>query len=275
MKNANPVSRGLRAGLLLGVLVAGCSRQAGRAEPSVAPAPKAGPVAHYTYEVIQAWPHDPKAFTQGLLFRNDTLLESTGLNGESSLREVEWRTGRILKRIEIPRTYFAEGLAVIGAKAYQLTWQNHQGFIYDADTFQRLGEFAYDGEGWGLTTDGTLLILSDGTNRIRFLDPATFKIVRTIDVTADGQPVSQLNELELVRGEIFANVWQTDRVVRIDPANGRVLGEIDFSGLLSGADRLPTANVLNGIAYDAPNDRLIVTGKLWPKIFEVRIKPKP
>jgi glutamine cyclotransferase len=275
VKNANPVSR--RGGLLLALTLAsaGCGRSTGARSASVPPSPAGSDVAHYTVEVINAYPHDGQAFTQGLLFRGDSLLESTGLNGASSLREVEWRSGRVLKQISVAKQYFAEGLTVIGGKAYQLTWRSQKGFIYDADTFQQLGEFAYTGEGWGLATDGTSLILSDGTNRIRFLDPNTFAVTRSIQVTEQGKPVDQLNELEYVRGEIFANVWQTDRIVRIDPASGAVRGEIDCAGLLSASDRSPTADVLNGIAYDSASDRLVLTGKLWPKLYEVRLKPKP
>lgn len=255
--------------------LAGCGKSATPGAASIPPLPATDTVASYTYEVVRTWPHDPKAFTQGLLFRNGSLLESTGLNGESSLRQVELETGKVLKQVPVARQYFAEGLAVIGDKAYQLTWQHHKGFIYDADTFKVLGEFAYTGEGWGLATDGKLLILSDGTNQIRFVDPATFAVVRTIDVQADGKPVAHLNELEYVRGEIFANVWQTDRIVRIDPATGKVRGDIDFSTLFPRAERGPDADVLNGIAYDAAADRLVITGKRWPKLYEVRLKPKP
>ena len=164
---------------------------------------------------------------------------------------------------------------MIGDQAYQLTWRNGKGFVYDADTFRLEKEFAYDGEGWGLATDGHWLILSDGTNRIRFLDPVTFKVVRTIEVLENGQPVNRLNELEWVNGEIFSNVWQTDEIVRIDPATGQVRGVIDFSGLLAPLDRGPETDVLNGIAFDAANDRLFVTGKRWPKIYEVRLKARP
>lgn len=229
-------------------------------------------VVRYTYEVVKAWPHDRGAFTQGLVFRDGTLLESTGLNGQSSLREVNLEDGRVLKHVQVPAVYFAEGLAVVGAEAFQLTWQNRKAFVYDADTFRELKQFSYEGEGWGLATDGTQLILSDGTARIRFLDPATFAVKRTIDVTREGKPVVRLNELEYIRGEIFANVWETDEVVRIDPATGQVRGVIDFSGLLSPQDRRPDTDVLNGIAYDEKNDRLFVTGKRWPRLFEVRLK---
>ena len=275
MKNANPLSRTVALVLALALGWTSCARSAGDKAPSVPPLAAASTaVVNYTYEVIAMWPHDRAAFTQGLLWRNGSFLESTGLNGQSTLREVEPKTGRVLKQISVPSQFFAEGLAVIGDRAYQLTWQNHKGFVYDADTFRQLGEFAYEGEGWGLTTDGRSLILSDGTNRIRFLDPATFKVARTIDVVREGKPITQLNELEWINGEIFSNVWQTDEVVRIDPATGRVRGAIDFSGLLAPQDRGPETDVLNGIAYDAANDRLFITGKRWPKIFEVRLKAK-
>jgi glutamine cyclotransferase len=246
---------------------------AGPAPATAAPGTVPAPV-WYSYEVVRVWPHDPAAFTQGLVFRDGTLLESTGLFGASTLREVELATGRVQRQISIPDEFFAEGLAVIGPRAYQLTWRNHTGFIYDVATFHPEGQFHYEGEGWGLTTDGTTLILSDGTDRIRFLDPVNFQVVHTIRVTAAGQPVVRLNELEWVRGELYANVWQTDQVVRIDPATGAVRGIIDFTGLLPPGDRGPGTDVLNGIAYDAAHDRLFVTGKRWPKIFEVRLNPR-
>lgn len=275
MRNKKPVPRPGR--ILFSLLLAwtGCAKSALERPPSVPalPAAAAGAPARYTCEVVAAWPHDRGAFTQGLVFRAGGFLESTGLNGQSTLREVELKTGRVLKQIPVARQYFAEGLAVMGDHAYQLTWQGGKGFVYDADTFRLEREFAYDGEGWGLTTDGRNLILSDGTDRIRFLDPVSFRVERTISVIADGNPVRHLNELEWIRGEIFANVWQTDQIVRIDPASGQVRGVIDCSGLLSAADRGPDTDVLNGIAYDANGDRLFVTGKRWPKIFEVRIRP--
>jgi glutamine cyclotransferase len=225
--------------------------------------------------VVATWPHDRGAFTQGLVFRNGSFLESTGLNGQSTLREAEVKTGQVLKKVPVPSQFFAEGLAVLGDQAYQLTWQSQKGFVYDVDTFRLEKEFAYEGEGWGLTTDGKALILSDGSNRIRFLDPATFQVLRAIEVKDDGKPVTRLNELEWIKGEIFANVWQTDEIVRIDPTTGQVRGVIDFSGLLAPQDRGPETDVLNGIAYDAVDDRLFVTGKRWPKIFEVRLKARP
>jgi glutamine cyclotransferase len=283
VKNANPVSRPAGwVALVCASLLFGCGRNAPvhaeNRESSLSipaiPATASGPVA-YTYEVIGSFPHDRAAFTQGLVFRDGVFLESTGLYRESTLREVEPKTGRVLKQVALPPEIFAEGLVVLGGRAYQLSWQNHRGFVYDADTFRLEREFTYEGEGWGLATDGHSLILSDGTSQIRFLDPATFKVTRTIDVSMAGQPVANLNELEWVRGEIFANVWQTNRVVRIDPTNGKVHGFIEFTGLLPTAERTATTDVLNGIAYDPEADRLFITGKRWPKIFEVRLKPRP
>lgn len=228
----------------------------------------------YTYDVINVWPHNRNAFTQGLIFVDDILVESTGLNGQSSVRDVELKSGNVLKQVNVPSQYFAEGLTVLEGKLYQLTWQNKKGFVYDHKSFRLESEFSYDGEGWGLATDGHLLILSDGSDRIRFLDPVSFEVKRTINVRAHQQPVRQLNELEYIKGEIFANIWMTDEVARIDPDTGRVVGAIDFRGLLAPQDRDATTDVLNGIAYDAVNDRLFVTGKCWPKLFEVRLRVK-
>lgn len=191
------------------------------------------------------------------------------------MREVELQSGRVLKQVALAPVYFAEGVAVVASQVFQLTWQNRKAFVYDADTFQLLKEFPYEGEGWGLTTDGTALIASDGTSQIRFLDPVTFSVKRTLPVTMDGRPLDRLNELEFIHGEIFANIWQTDEVVRIDPVSGIVRGIIDFSGLLAAHDRHADTDVLNGIAYDPKNDRLFVTGKRWPRLFEVRLKARP
>jgi len=228
----------------------------------------------YTYEVVNVMPHDPGAFTQGLVYLDGILLESTGLNGESSLRKVDLNTGKVLQQVAVPAEYFAEGLAVLGGRLFQLTWQNHQGFVYDLASFRLEKKFDYEGEGWGLATDGQDLILSDGSDQIRFLDPVTFTVKRTIRVFLVDHPVVRLNELEYIKGEIFANVWGANYVVRIDPATGRVTGIIDFAGLLAPQDHSPTTDVLNGIAYDAAADRLFVTGKRWPKLFEVRLKPR-
>lgn len=238
-------------------------------------APATGAVKTYTYEVVATFPHDPDAFTQGLVSHGGALLESTGLNGKSTLRRVELATGRVLQQVRVPSQYFGEGLTVLGGKIYQLTWQSQKGFVYDLATFALEKEFTYTGEGWGLTTDGRSLILSDGTDQIRFLDPATFNVTRTISVTRDGQPLRLLNELEFIRGEIYANIWQSNTVARLDPATGRVTGVIDFFNLLPATERTSSTDVLNGIAYDAATDRLFVTGKHWPKLFEVRLKPPP
>jgi glutamine cyclotransferase len=263
------------------LVLAGCRRSGLETAPLSVPASPApalaggSTVVRYTYEVIKAWPHDRGAFTQGLVFRQGSFIEITGLHGQSTLREVNVETGRVLKQVALGAAYFGEGVTVIGSRAFQLTWQNRKGFVYDADTFQLEREFAYDGEGWGLATDGTWLILSDGTSRLRFLDPASFEVKRSLDVTMAGKPLDRLNELEYVRGEIFANVWQTDDVVRIDPASGKVRGVIAFSGLLPPQDRRPDTDVLNGIAYHSSSDRLFVTGKRWPWVFEVKVKAQP
>lgn len=228
----------------------------------------------YGYEVVNTWPHDTNAYTQGLIYDAGTLIESTGQYGASSLRRVELQTGKVLKRVDVPRQFFGEGMTLLGGKIFQVTWTTRKGFVYDPQSFAKLSEFAYDGEGWGLTHDGRSLILSDGTSQLRYLDPETFSTVRTVNVTDAGRPVRELNELEYVRGEIYANVWHTDRIARIDPQTGRVVGWIELKGLISDAERPDTEAVLNGIAYDEAGDRLFVTGKLWPKLFEVRLKPK-
>ncbi len=252
-------------------LLTGCDGKPATAAP---PSPATTAPTHYGYQIVNTFPHDRAAFTQGLVFLDGALLETTGLNGKSSLRRVEPATGSVLKRVELPEQYFGEGMTVIGKKIYQVTWQNRTGFVYDLGTFAAERTFRYDDEGWGLTTDGQQLILSDGTDTLRWLDPATFQVTRTVQVTNAGRPLALLNELEWVKGEIFANVWQTETVARIDPATGRVTGLIDFSGLLTPADRIGDIDVLNGIAYDAAEDRLFVTGKNWPKLFEVRLVPK-
>ena len=228
-------------------------------------------VAKYGYEIVNTWPHDRDAYTQGLVFHEGKLLESTGQEGRSSLRLVEPETGKVLKKINVPRPYFAEGITFFKGKIYQLTWQHQLGFIYD-ESFEKLGEFSYRGEGWGLTNDGSSLILSDGTNRIRFLDPDGFQVKRTISVLDGDTPVDRINELEYVHGEIYANIWHKDRVARIEPQTGRVVGWIDLTGLRALSDAKDNEAVLNGLAYDESKDRLYVTGKLWPKLFEIRVK---
>lgn len=228
----------------------------------------------YTFEVINAWPHDKGAFTQGLEIHQGSLYESTGRNGASTLRQVELETGRVLRKVEVPQAYFAEGLTIFQGKIYQLTWQSHKGFIYDLASFQPLGEFSYEGEGWGLTHDDRSLIMSDGTNLIRFLDPVNYKTERAIKVYDGDRPLTKLNELEYIHGEIYANIWETDWIVRIDPQTGKILGWIDLKDLLSRADRSAQTDVLNGIAYDGASNRLFVTGKLWPKLFQIRLKKR-
>ncbi|MFH0925484.1 MAG: glutaminyl-peptide cyclotransferase [bacterium] len=227
----------------------------------------------YSYNVINAWPHDPEAFTQGLIFFKGHLYESTGLNGRSSLRKVDLKTGKILKKIDLPQQYFAEGLTVFRGKVFQLTWLSERGFVYNLKDFTLLNDFFYKGEGWGLTHDEQYLIKSNGTNQLQFIRTTDFKIMRTIDVFYQGLPLNNLNELEYIKGEIFANVWQTDLIVRIAPDSGRILGVINLEGLLTLADKGHThpVDVLNGIAYDEKNDRIFVTGKLWPRVFEVKL----
>lgn len=234
--------------------------------------PENAVVQNFGYEIVNIWPHDPSAFTQGLVVLDGKILESTGQIGRSSLRNVEIQTGRILKKLDVPPPYFAEGIALLNNKIYQLTWEDEVGFIYDAQSFEKLGEFKYDGEGWGLTTDGRSLILSDGSNRIRFLDPDSFQVTKTIAVMDAKVPVKQLNELEFVNGEIYANVWHDDRIAVISPQTGRVTAWIDLAGLLQPGDVQDSEAVLNGIAHDQSTGRLFVTGKLWPKLFELKIK---
>jgi glutaminyl-peptide cyclotransferase len=226
-----------------------------------------------TYKIIHAYPHDPRAYTQGLIYLDGHLYESTGLNGRSSLRMVDLETGRVQQEIPIPGRYFAEGLTNWGSTLIQLTWLSHTAFVYDRFSFRLLRTLHYKGEGWGLTQDGIHLILSDGSATLRFLNPETFHVVRSIVVKDAGAPVTQLNELEYVRGEIYANVWHTDRIARIDPASGRVVGWIDLSGLLAANQHPDPEAVLNGIAWDAAHHRLFVTGKLWPKLFEIKVVP--
>jgi glutaminyl-peptide cyclotransferase len=223
------------------------------------------------YEIVRTYPHDRAAFTQGLFFLDGFLYEGTGLNGQSGIRKVRLENGEVVQVRKLESDYFGEGIAAVGDAIVQLTWQAGVGFVYDRATFERRRSFTYEGEGWGLTYDGTRLIMSDGTPVLRFLDPKTFKVIGRLEVKDGGRPVDDLNELEMVKGEIFANVWSTDRIARISPKTGAVTGWIDLRGLLSPADAAGV-DVLNGIAYDAAHDRLFVTGKLWPKLFEIRLR---
>jgi glutaminyl-peptide cyclotransferase len=226
-----------------------------------------------TFRVVKTFPHDKNAFTQGLEYRDGFLYEGTGLVGRSSLRKVRLETGEVVQSFAVPQPFFGEGITVLPQQILQLTWQSQTGFVYDKATFRVLKSFTYPGEGWGMTNDGKQVYMTDGTAQIRVWDPVTLKETRRITVTDGGKPVTALNELEFVRGEILANVWQTDRIARISPADGKVLGWIDLSGILPKAERVNSDAVLNGIAYDAANDRLFVTGKLWPKLFEIRLLP--
>ena len=226
------------------------------------------------YAVTRIYPHDGRAFTQGVEFRDGVLYEGTGLNGQSTLRKVELATGKVLQQIAVPPEYFGEGITTWGQTILQLTWQSQLGFVYDRSTFKQLRTFKYTGEGWGLTHNATEVIMSDGSASLRFLDPKTRMETRRLLVTDAGIVIRDLNELEWVNGEIYANVWQTNFIARISPASGRVIGWIDLTGLLSPEEQRGGADVLNGIAYDAAGRRLFVTGKLWPKVFEIRIVPK-
>lgn len=235
------------------------------------PTPTSDPVAVYDYQVVNTYPHDREAYTQGLIFRNGFLFESTGLNGKSSLRKVRLETGHVVQQIPIDAQHFAEGLADYGNRLYQLTWRSNVGFIYDLETFAAQRTFSYPGEGWGLARDKNRFVMSDGTSSLRFLDLETLRETGQLRVTDGAQPVDQLNELEVVNEAILANVYQTDFIVMISPQSGLVTGRIDLRGILSSADRAQPVDVLNGIAYDADGGRLFVTGKLWPKLFEIRL----
>ncbi len=224
----------------------------------------------WRHEIVRTYPHDPEAFTQGLVFRDGALYESTGLNGKSSLRRVALDTGRVLQRTSVDRRYFAEGLAAWGSNLVQLTWDTNIGFVYDRASFRLLRTFTYRGEGWGLADDGRQLILSDGTPALRFLDPTSFAETRKVTVRDGSAPVDDLNELEVVDGLIYANVWLTDRIAVVAPGDGRVMAWLDLKGLApTGAS---ADAVLNGIAYDAATSRLFVTGKLWPRLYEIRVR---
>lgn len=226
----------------------------------------------YTYEIVGTYPHDPSAFTQGLVLEDGILYESTGLWGRSTLRRVALETGTVLERHTLPDEFFGEGITIYGDKIIQLTWQSNVGLVYDKHSLEPLNAFRYPTEGWGLTHDGERLIVSDGTSTLYLWDPETLEAVGQIEVYDDHGPVVGLNELEYVGGEIYANVWKTDRIARIDPQSGQVIGWIALDGLLNLEDYAEPVDVLNGIAYDAESDRLFVTGKLWPALFEIKLR---
>ena len=249
---------------LLGVVCAcSCSESPAPTTSNITPV--------YSYNVVNTYPHDRSAFTQGLVFEDGVLYEGTGLNGRSTLRRVELETGEVLQIHELPAQFFGEGVTVYGNDIIQLTWQSHVGFVYDRDSFELLQEFNYSTQGWGITHDGERLIMSDGTATLYFLDPETFEEIGRVGVYDNDGSVNRLNELEYVQGEIYANVWQTNCIARIDPQTGQVVGWIELKGLLTPEDRGELVDVLNGIAYDAENARLFVTGKLWPKLFEIEL----
>jgi glutamine cyclotransferase len=230
----------------------------------------------YGYEVVHVYPHDPTAFTEGLFYLDGFLYESTGLEQHSSIRKVRLETGEVLRKYDLPGDYFGEGIVNWDGHLIELTWQSHVGFVYDLKTFKRQREFHYEGEGWALTQDGAQLYMSDGTSDIRVLNPTTLLPTGRIAVNVEGKPINNLNELEWVKGELYANVWQTDWILRIDPHDGHVTGAIKLTGLLPPSDIIKgQTDVLNGIAYDSKGDRLFVTGKNWPKLFEIRIKSRP
>ncbi len=279
------------AGLLLWLLLlplAGCGGSGGNpalAAPPSEPAPEPPPTRRpppvpnltpppvFGYEVVREYPHDPQAFTQGLFFHDGFLYESTGLRGESTLRRVELESGEVLEERRLLPQFFGEGAALAGDFIYQLTWESGIGFVYTRDGFRLVREFRYPGEGWGLTFDGEHLVMSDGSDSLRFLDPNTLRQMRKLNVTVQGERLPQLNELEWIDGEIWANIWTQDRIARIDPDTGEVTAFVDLTGILprSFALRYPEMDVLNGIAWDSDGDRLFVTGKKWPKLFEIEL----
>jgi glutamine cyclotransferase len=250
------------------------------ATPLSTPVESPGPVPNisgetplYTFRIINTYPHDPGAYTQGLLYQDGIFYEGTGLRGQSTLRKVEVETGQVFQRLRLPDQLFGEGITIFGDRIIQLTWQARVGFIYDKNSFELQHEFTYPTEGWGLTHDGERLIMSDGTALLYFRDPATLAEIGRVEVFDENGPVILLNELEYINGEVFANIYRTDRIARIDPQTGQVLGWIDLAGLLGPEDRTQPVDVLNGIAYDAETNRLFVTGKLWPKLFEIELIP--
>ena len=240
---------------------------------SCSPQPQAAsqPITIYTYQIVNTYAHDRNAFTQGLAFDNGLLYEGTGQYGNSSLRKVDLATGDVLQMRRLSSDYFGEGITIYDDTIVQLTWESHMGFLYDKNSFNLLRQFSYPTEGWGITYDGERLIMSDGTSLLHFLNPETLETTGYIEVSDNNKPVSRLNELEYVNGKVYANVWRTDRIAIIEPRDGRVTAWIDLSGLLQTQDYSSHVDVLNGIAYDTQADRLFVTGKLWPFLFEIKL----
>jgi glutamine cyclotransferase len=259
------VRRGLAFAATLGLILA--------SSPSTMEAKVPTRTPRFSFKVVKAFPHDPTAFTQGLVFADGILYESTGLRGYSTLRKVRPETGEVIQKIEVESRYFAEGLALVGNELLQLTWEQHVGFVYDKTTLKRLRTFEYATEGWGMAFDAGSLVMSDGSSWLFFLDPKTQRPLRSLQVLDRGRPVEHLNELEFVKGELWANVWQSDQIVKLDPATGRVTGWIDLTGLLRREARGPEGDVLNGIAWDRTSDRIFVTGKKWPWLFQIELIP--
>jgi glutamine cyclotransferase len=254
---------------LLSIAIAAMVITYGSLHTSVDAVAKGAPV--YGYQVVYEYPHDPDAFTQGLIYRDGYFYESTGLEGESTLRQVDVESGRVLRRHDVPRPYFAEGLTDWGFRLVQITFTSMTGFTYDLETFAERSTFSYAGQGWGLTHDDKQLIMSDGSANLRFLDPETQREMGRVEVRDQGVPVTSLNELEYIRGDVYANVWHSDRIAIIDPRSGAVREWIDLAGLNPDAGSRSEA-VLNGIAYDESRDRLFVTGKWWRKLYEIRVR---
>jgi glutamine cyclotransferase len=259
-RSSRPQTQGLKRFIALGLLSAF----------TLAAAPP-----EYRLLVVHVYPHDKTSFTQGLEYHAGLLYEGTGRTGQSRLLVENLKTARVIREMPLAANYFGEGISLLGRRIYQLTWLNGKGFVYDADTLGRLREFSYPGQGWGLTNDGHVFYMSDGSNQLRVWDAASLKELRRIIVHDGDHTIDLLNELECVRGEIWANVWHSDRIARISPADGRIVGWIDAAGLLQPGEVTDPEAVLNGIAYDSAHHRIFLTGKLWPKIFEVRLKPKP
>ena len=267
------------------LLAGGCAPHSATSDnaaaPSLAPvvatpvAAQQSNVKQLDWSIVKAFPHDPTSFTEGLLWHEGALYESTGLEGQSKLRRVDLQSGAPLKNVNLPASLFGEGLALAGERLYQLTWQTKVGFVYDAKTFKPLAKFSYQNEGWGLTFNGADLIQSDGTDVLTWRDPKNFAAKRTVKVTRNGAPLANLNELEWIDGHVWANVWQSDNIVIIEPTSGQVVAQLNLSGILAAADRNGTEDVLNGIAYDAANKRVFITGKNWSKLFWIEVENIP
>ena len=242
-----------------------------KGKPASVTVPQSGAIPVLTAAVVKSYPHDPRAFTQGLEFFDGYLYESTGRQRQSTLRRVVIETGKVVQSVRLPDRTFGEGLTIFHGKIYQLTWLDKTGFIYDLRTFRKLGQFSYNTEGWGLTHDDASLILSDGTNRLQYIDPNSYQVTKTLAVFAGPEAVTNLNELEFIRGEIWANIWHSDRIARIDPKSGQVTAWIDLAAITE-RETHEQEDVLNGIAWDPGRQRLFVTGKDWPKLYEIAVK---